>query len=110
MALSDPIELPLCDKCEKKWLPVEEEAQHDPRGYDARRRKAGLPPLRCGKCKTPLWDYKFTAREPQDGAQTGKDIVAALVKEAEELTGVPAVVRKGKRCKHGLLKCKECAR
>jgi len=65
MALRN-INLPQCDLCGELWLPSERNvyrgisAREDPRGYDAERRKDRLVGLRCGKCKSPLWDRKFT--------------------------------------------------
>lgn len=57
--------LPVCDVCGKVWLPDEFtisnkiSARQDPRAYDAARKKNGLTPLRCGKCKSYRWDREF---------------------------------------------------
>lgn len=77
------MELPECDICGKVWLPDENNvhqgisARQDPRRYDAVLRSEGKA-LRCGKCKSPKWDWKFKVDQqkrsshPVRGAKNSK--------------------------------------
>lgn len=92
----EQFQLPMCDVCGEAWLPLQNEARQDPRKYDAKQRRDGLPPLRCGKCKSPNWDRNFT------GDRRRKDPAATPLK------AVPAPGASPVRCKHGLLHCPQC--
>lgn len=103
VAISEPMSLPLCDRCGAVWFPMEEAARRDARGYDRERRLAGLTPLRCGKCKSPYWDEN-NPESPKRRKPGNPNFRGAAERS---LAPTKEQGRRG-RCRHGLSKCAEC--
>lgn len=96
------LNLPQCDVCGEVTLPSVTNvykgisARKDIRAFDAARRRDGVVPFRCGKCKSPNWDREFT------GDRRRKD------PHAKTETQKPSPAPAAKRCAHGLIKCPQC--
>jgi len=95
MAIVRDQPLPKCDVCGEMWLPdkilpggILNPARIDPSSCK-----------RCGKCKTPRWNYK----ERDKAAVASPDPPAAVVVKRGRPAG-----SKNKRCKHGLVTCPLC--
>ena len=107
VALTEPIELPLCDVCGNTWFPREKAARKDPRAYDAAQRALGAKgkPLRCGMCKSPNWDRDWLKEQKAAPVSTPDDDLSD--DQLRIRYAVKAVVVPG-RCKHLLLDCPIC--
>jgi hypothetical protein len=113
--------LPVCDVCGEAWFPEKGPARDDPRAYDQNQRAQGLPPLRCGKCKSFGWDriYKGDKRRknpheyPMPPIGTAhhplpKKKKSAPQRATKKRRGSVLEMRPRKRCNHGLLHCPQC--
>lgn len=71
------VALPECDKCGEIWLPDKRlpDGSPNPAREDPRQCK------RCGKCKTPTWNYKERSARKGREKKSEEDNVVTAVEE-----------------------------
>lgn len=115
--------IPWCDNCQRPWLPDSHgrtadskermmEITRDPRAYNRKLVAQGKVGLRCGKCKSKLWDREYEESLKAGGSEVVASICAPIAspETRDALVEVARAVTNMIRCeKHGLLDCPECA-
>lgn len=101
------IEVPECDVCGELWLPD----KRLPDGSINPARKNPKLCKRCGKCKSPRWNFKEkleakqAKRKVEEEAKAARKVVSHNPRRSKSVAG-----RIRKLCRHQLLNCSVCSK